>query len=83
MPKTDAARQAFAAVIGADGQVLLQALDAVSAQPWLREIPAVQTLRRVWTEQYLEVNGTRSWREVKDMPSPAERMASPYDREAR
>jgi transposase len=83
MPKTDAARQAFAAVIGADGQALLQALDAASEQPWLREIPAVQTLRRVWTEQYLEVNGTLSWREVKDMPSPAELIASPYDLEAR
>jgi transposase len=83
MPKTDAARQALAAVIGADGQVLLQALDAASALPWLREIPAVQTLRRVWAEQYVEVNGTLRWREVKDMPSPAALIASPYDPEAR
>jgi len=82
-PKTDAARQALAAVIGADGQVLLQALDAASALPWLREIPAVQTLRRVWAEQYVEVNGTLSWCEVKDMPSPAALIASPYDPEAR
>ena len=28
LPKTDAARQALAAVIGADGQVLLHAIDA-------------------------------------------------------
>jgi transposase len=83
MPKTDAARKALAAVIGVDGQVLLQALDAASALPWLREIPAVQTLRRVWAEQYVEVEGTLRWREVKDMPSPAELIASPYDPEAR
>jgi transposase len=83
MPKTDAARKALAAVIGADGQVLLQALDAAGTLPWLREIPAVQTLRRVWAEQYVEVNGTLSWREVKDMPSPTELIASPYDPEAR
>jgi transposase len=83
MPKTDAARKAFAAVIGADGQALLQAIDAASEQPWLQEVPAVQTLRRVWAEQYIEVNGTLSWREVKDMPSPAELIASPYDPEAR
>lgn len=83
MPKTDAARKALAAVIGADGQMLLRAIDAASEQPWLREIPAVQTLRRVWAEQYAEVNGTLSWREVKDMPSPAELIASPYDPEAR
>jgi transposase len=82
-PKTDTARQALAAVIGADGQQLLQAIDAASEQPWLREIPAVQTLRRVWAEQYVEVNGTLRWREVKDMPSPAELIASPYDPEAR
>jgi transposase len=83
LPKTDAARQALAAIIGADGQVLLHAIDAASAPPWLREIPAVQTLRRVWAEQYVEVHGTLSWREVKDMPSPAELIASPYDPEAR
>jgi transposase len=83
MPKTDTARKALAAVIGADGQVLLQAIDAAREQPWLRELPAVQIFRRVWAEQYVEVNGVLSWREVKDMPSPAELIASPYDPEAR
>jgi len=82
-PKTEAARQAFAEVIGADGQRLLQAIDAAIEQSWMREIPAIQTLRHVWAEQYVEVNGTLSWREVKDMPSPAELIASPYDPEAR
>ena len=83
MPKTDAARKALAAVIGADGQMLLQALDTASELPWLRQIPTVQTLRRVWAEQYVEGNGTLSGRGVKDMPSPAELIASPYDPEAR
>ena len=82
-PKSEAARQAFAAVIGADGQRLLQAIDAAIEQPWLQEVPTIQTLRRVWAEPYVEVNGTLSWREVKDMPSPAELIASPYDPEAR
>ena len=58
MPKTDTARKALAAVIAADGQVLLHALDAAVEQPWLREIPAVQTLRRMWAEQYTDVEGT-------------------------
>jgi hypothetical protein len=35
-----------------------------------------------WAEQYIEVNGGLSWHEVKDMPSPAELIASPYDPEA-
>ena len=83
MPKTDEARKALAAVIGADGQQLLQAIDAAVAQPWLREVPAVKTLRQVWVEQYIEVNGQFGWREVKDMPSPATLIPSPYDTEAR
>jgi transposase len=83
LPKTDAARQALAAIIGADGQVLLQAIDAASAPPWLREVPAVHTLRRVWAEQYTDGEGTLQWREVKDMPSPAELLASPYEPAAR
>jgi transposase len=49
----------------------------------LREIPAVQTLRRVWAEQYTAVEGTLRWREVKDMPSPAALLASPYEPDAR
>jgi len=83
LPKTDADRKALAAVMGADGQVLLHAIDAAVEQPWLRELPAVQTLRRVWAEQYTDVEGRLSWRESKDMPSPAALIASPYDPEAR
>ena len=83
LPKTDADRKALAAVIGADGQGLLHAIDAAVEQPWLRELPAVQTLRRVWAEQYTDVEGTLSWRASKDMPSPAALIASPYDPEAR
>jgi transposase len=83
LPKTAEARKALAAVIGGDGQTLLHAIEAAVDQPWLREVPAVKTLRQVWTEQYIEVNGQLSWREVKDMPSPAALIASPYDPEAR
>ena len=83
LPKTDEARTALAAVIGADGQTLLHAIDAAVDQPWLREVPAVKTLRQVWVEQYSEVNGQLGWREVKDMPSPAALIPSPYDPEAR
>jgi len=83
LPKTEEARKALAAVIGADGQMLLRAIAAAADQPWLQEVPAVKTLQQVWAEQYIEVNGRLSWREVKDMPSPADLIASPYDPEAR
>ena len=83
LPKTDAARQALAATIGADGQCLLKAVDATTEHGWLGKVPAVQTLRRVWVEHYIEVEGALVWRPVKEMPAPAELLASPYDPDAR
>src|SRR5919198_3960480 len=53
MPKTEAARKKVAHQIGADGQRLLQTIDEATDQAWLQKVPAVVTLRRVWTEQYI------------------------------
>jgi transposase len=83
LPKTDAARQELAQIIAADGEQLLAAVEAATDQPWLMQVPAVGTLRRVWAEQYTGEPGQLRWREVKDMPSPAELISSPYDTEAR
>src|SRR5262249_46305074 len=83
LPKTDAARHELARVIAADGEKLLSAIDAAAAQPWLAQVPAVVTLRRVWAEQYTGSPGQLQWRAVKEMPSPAGLISSPYDPEAR
>jgi transposase len=83
LPKTEAARQELARQIAADGEKLLAAIAAAKDQAWLAQVPAVVTLRRVWAEQYVGSPGQLSFREVKDMPSPAELIASPYDPEAR
>jgi transposase len=83
LPKTDAARHELARVIAADGERLLAAIDAAADRPWLAQVPAVLTLRRVWAEQYTGDPGQLRWREVKEMPPPAELVASPYDPEAR
>ena len=83
LPKTDAARKELAHQIGADGQHLLQAIDAATDQAWLHKVPAVLTLRRVWAEQYIEEGKAVRWREVKEMPAAAEQLTSPYDTEAR
>jgi transposase len=74
LPKTAGAREALAATIGADGHRLLS---------WLQEMPAVQTLRQVWAEQYTDPPGPLRWREVRDRAPSAELIASPYDPEAR
>jgi transposase len=83
LPKTDVARDELARIIAADGEMLLAAVDAATDQPFLTQLPAVLTLRRVWTEQYTGDPGQLRWREVKDMPSPADLISSPYDPEAR
>jgi transposase len=83
LPKTEAARKELAHQFGADGQRLLQAIDAATDQRWLQQVPAVETLRRVWTEQYIKEGEALRWREVKEMPAAAEQVTSPYDTEAR
>jgi transposase len=83
LPKTDAAREELARVVAADGETLLAAVDAARDQPELAQLPAVLTLRRVWAEQYTGAPGQLCWRAVKDMPSPAGLISSPYDTDAR
>jgi DDE family transposase len=83
LPKTEAARRELATVMGMAGKILLDAREATTEHRRLQEMPAVHTLRQVWAEQYVNVGGTLGWREVQDMPSPAELIASPYDTGAR
>jgi transposase len=51
LPTGKAARQAYAEVVGADGWDLVAALEASATPTWLRELPAVQSVRRVWAQQ--------------------------------
>jgi transposase len=62
LPQEAQERQAYAALIGADGSRLLSALYAGDAPPWLREVPAVQTLRRVWVQQFYQEDEQVHWR---------------------
>jgi hypothetical protein len=83
LPKTAGSREALAATFGADGHRLLQAVEAATDQSWLREMPAIQTLRQVWSEQWTDPPGPLRWRAVKDRAPSAELIASPDDPEAR
>jgi transposase len=83
LPKAASQRHALAATIGADGRCLLTAVDAATDHPELRELPAIATLRQVWAEQYTDPPEPPRWREVKDLASAGELIASPYDPDAR
>jgi transposase len=83
LPSHQSERQAYAELIGADGAWLLAAVDAPSTPAWLHELPALQTLRRVWIQNYL-FNGSRFvWRDGDNIPPAALFISSPYDPEAR
>jgi len=85
LPKGKAERQALAEEIGADGLRLMEAVFHDQAPPWLRELPAVETLCRVWIQQYYaapEGEAVR-WRKIEDLPPAGRMINSPYDVEAR
>jgi hypothetical protein len=50
-PKAETERSELGATIGRDGVHLLQAVETAADLPWLRDLPAIQTLRQVWVEQ--------------------------------
>src|SRR5262249_38674845 len=71
LPRSQAERERSANQVGADGWHLLDVLDDPTTPAWLREVPAVQTLRRVWAQQYQprEPHGPRAARRASDKPA--------------
>src|SRR3954454_13227477 len=83
LPKGETARQAHAELVGADGYGLLDHLYGPEAPAWLAQVPAVETLRRVWVQQYYRVASTIRWRTDQDgLPPSALFLSSPYDADA-
>src|SRR6266571_2491924 len=76
-------RQAAAELIGRDGSNLLVDIYEASAPAFLREIPAVQILRRIWIQNYVWVEGQLHWRSNDNLPPGKDFINSPYDQEAR
>lgn len=83
LPKGEPARIAVGEQIGADGHTILAAIDRPTAPPWLRELPAVQILRRAWVHQFYIEDNIVHWRQAADLPPAGTRFDSPYDSEAR
>ena len=82
LPKSQEKREALALEIGADGFVLLDALDGSGAPEPARALAMVQTLRDVWRVHYArEDDGRPRWRTVAELPPVGDRLQSPYDPE--
>src|SRR3954468_18880418 len=52
LPKTEPQRDAYVAQVGADGFLLLDAIDRAEAPPAIAALPAVAVLRRVWVRHF-------------------------------
>lgn len=82
LPQKPKEREAFVEQVGADGYSLLDAVFAPESPEWLRKVEAVETLRRVWIEQYQLVEGRAQWRGPGDQPPSSRLITSPYDTDA-
>ena len=78
-PKAQSQRLELAETIGTDGSRLLRAVYGPSTPAWLAELPAVETLRRVWVQQFFVEEGRCRWRDNENIPPPALIIASPYE----
>ena len=91
-PASQAKRDELAIAYARDGYALLEAVYDSSAPAWLRELPAIDVLRRVLVQNYTRAI-TADGREVvkrrekepegDGLPPGHLRIASPYDRDAR
>src|SRR5215217_6362423 len=81
LPKGQAKREALALEVGADGFLLLDALDAPGV-PAARRVAMVRTLHDVWRVHYARDGGRPRWRSGRELPPVGERLQSPYDPEA-
>jgi transposase len=83
LPPGRAERYALAETIGADGFAVLAAVYAAQAPAYLRAVPAVQTLRQVWVQQFYAPTDTVRWRTAEDLPPSALLICTPFDPDAR
>jgi hypothetical protein len=91
-PASQARQDELAITYARDGYALLEAVHDQTAPVWLRELPAVEVLRRVLLQNYTRTT-TSGGREVikrrqkepegDGLPPGHTRIASPYDTDAR
>lgn len=83
LPAKKEEQQALALTIGTNGRDLLWAVYAGESPAWLREIAAVDALRRAWMQNYYQTQEGIHWREAQDIPPASQFLSSPFDTDAR
>ena len=85
LPPEKPARDTLATQIGMDGRQLLWALYDPATPAWRRDVPALQTLRQVWLQQFdaSPADQPVRWRHADDLPPAPLLLSAPYDPEAR
>lgn len=81
-PKEKTKRQVLSDQIGQDGWDLLTWVRE-EGPAWLREVPAVETLRQVWIQNFWVNEEKICFRSDGMIPPVAQMIPSPYDTEAR
>src|SRR5262249_23842014 len=91
LPESQARRKELMTRYGKDGYYLLEQAYGPAAPGWLRELPAIEALRRVWIQQFYR-EGTDGRQEVRrreklpggdGLPPARAQLISPYDLDAR
>lgn len=87
LPKEKSKRDRLAVQIGADGYALMDAIYGRDEAQYLRHLPDIEVLRRVWVQQYYRCTEAGMeevrWRDKDEQPPSALRIQSPYDLDAR
>lgn len=83
LPKTEAKRLALGEQVGRDGTTLLTALFSEEVPAWLKHVPALETLRLVWMQNFYQDEEGVHWRRAGNIPPAARMICSPFDLQAR
>jgi transposase len=82
LPKEEEERKQYANQVGADGWMLLDALEIPETPDWMKTLPAIITLHTIWEQQFEAREQGGQWRQEPALPA-AQLINSPYDLDAR
>jgi transposase len=81
-PSGEEKRQRFLQQVGQDGWQVLTTIQSDPTNQWMLSIPAVDTLLRVWKQDYLPLEEGGTWLADEDRLEAARLFFSPYDLDA-